>query len=38
MPERLVDVDKQGLQILHTFPVAISNPAVATDEEAFKRC
>jgi hypothetical protein len=37
MPERLVDVEKQGLQVLHTFPVAISDPALETDEEAFKR-
>jgi len=37
MPERLVDVEKQGLQVLHTFPVTISDPAVETEEEAFKR-
>jgi hypothetical protein len=33
MPERLVDVEKQGANVLHTFPVTISPPA---DEEAFK--
>jgi hypothetical protein len=33
MPERLVDVEKQGAKVLHTFPVTISAPAV---EEAFK--
>jgi hypothetical protein len=31
MAERLVDVEKQGSKILHTFPVTI--PA---EEEAFK--
>jgi hypothetical protein len=35
MPERLVDVEKQGAQVLHTFPVTISAPA--TEEEAFKQ-
>ena len=34
MPERLVDVEKQGATVLHTFPVTISPPAT---EEAFKR-
>jgi hypothetical protein len=34
MPERLVDVEKQGANVLHTFPVTISPPA---DEEAFKQ-
>jgi hypothetical protein len=34
MPERLVDVEKQGANVLHTFPVTISSP---NDEEAFKR-
>ena len=34
MPERLVDVEKQGAKVLHTFPVTISAPAV--EEEAFK--
>jgi hypothetical protein len=28
MPERLVDVEKQGSRVLHTFPVAISGEAV----------
>jgi hypothetical protein len=37
MPERLVDVEKQGVQVLHTFPVTIKDPAAETDEEAFKR-
>src|SRR5208337_1582464 len=36
MPERLVDVERKGLEVLHTFPVAVSPPAAA-DEEAFKR-
>jgi hypothetical protein len=35
MPERLVDVEKQGANVLHTFPVRISAPAV--EEEAFKQ-
>ena len=26
MPERLVDVEKQGSKVLHTFPVTISAP------------
>ena len=34
MPERLVDVERQGLEVLHTFPVTLSPP---TDEEAFKQ-
>ena len=34
MPERLVDVEKQGAKILHTFPVTIKTPA---EEEAFKQ-
>ena len=34
MPERLVDVERQGLEVLHTFPVTLSFPA---DEEAFKQ-
>jgi hypothetical protein len=33
MPERLVDVEKQGAKVLHTFPVTISHPVT---EEAFK--
>jgi Protein of unknown function (DUF2934) len=35
MPERLVDVEKQGARVLHTFPVTISAPAVK--DEAFKQ-
>ncbi len=34
MPERLVDVERQGLEVLHTFPVTLSPPA---DKDAFKR-
>ena len=34
MPERLVDVEKQGSKVLHTFPVTISPPA---GDEAFKQ-
>ena len=34
MPERLVDVEKQGAELLHTFPVTLNPPA---DEEAFKQ-
>jgi Protein of unknown function (DUF2934) len=34
MPERLVDVEKQGLTLLHTFPVTIETAAV--EEHAFK--
>src|SRR5271166_5994534 len=37
MPERLVDVEKHGVQVLHTFPVTITDPAMETEEEAFKR-
>jgi hypothetical protein len=33
MPERLVDIEKQGSKVLHTFPVTISASA---DEQAFK--
>jgi hypothetical protein len=35
MPERLVDVEKQGAKVLHTFPVTISAPAV--EDGAFKQ-
>ena len=35
MPERLVDVEKQGVKVLHTFPVTISH--LAAKEEAFKQ-
>jgi Mg2+ and Co2+ transporter CorA len=35
MPERLVDVEKQGSEVLHTFPVTISTPAME-EEHAFK--
>ena len=34
MPERLVDVERHGLEVLHTFPVTLSRPA---GEEAFKQ-
>jgi hypothetical protein len=34
MPERLVDVETQGFNLLHTFPVTILAPA--SEEEAFK--
>lgn len=34
MPERLVDVERKGSELLHTFPVAVKPPA---DEEAFKQ-
>ena len=34
MPERLVDVERQGRGVLHTFPVTLSHPA---DEETFKQ-
>ena len=37
MPERLVDVERQGAEVLHTFPVTLAPPTPATDEEAFKR-
>ena len=33
MPERLVDVEKQGSKVLHTFPVTISD---CREEKAFK--
>ena len=33
MPERLVDIEKQGSKVLHTFPVTIRAPA---EEQAFK--
>jgi hypothetical protein len=36
MAERLVDVERQGLSPLHTFPVTIKDPAAETEEEAFK--
>jgi hypothetical protein len=35
MPERLVDVGRRGVELLHTFPVATAAPK--SDEEAFKR-
>jgi hypothetical protein len=35
MPERLVDVEKQGSRVLHTFPVTVSAPP--EEEGAFKR-
>ena len=35
MPERLIDVERKGAEVLHTFPVTASAPA--TDEEAFKQ-
>jgi Protein of unknown function (DUF2934) len=35
MTERLVDVERRGSEVLHTFPVTIS--ASATDEEAFRQ-
>ena len=35
MPERLVDVERKGAELLHTFPVAVSPPA--DEEEAFKQ-
>ena len=34
MPERLVDVEKQGSNVLHTFPITITAPAA--EEDAFK--
>jgi hypothetical protein len=37
MPERLVDVERKGLAVLHTFPVTIKEPPAETEEEAFKR-
>src|ERR1700733_1948798 len=35
MPERLVDVERRGAQLLHTFPVSTSAPP--TEEEPFKQ-
>ncbi len=35
MAERLVDVERKGAAVLHTFPVTASAPA--TEEEAFKQ-
>ena len=35
MPERLIDVERKGTEVLHTFPIKISAPA--TEEEAFKQ-
>jgi hypothetical protein len=35
MPERLVDVERRGKQVPHTFPVAINAPD--PEEEAFKQ-
>jgi hypothetical protein len=35
MPERLVDVEKQGSRVLHTFPVTVSAPP--EEEGAFKQ-
>jgi len=35
MPERLVDVERKGAEVLHTFPVTVNRPA--DDEEAFKQ-
>ena len=35
MAERLVDVERQGLELLHTFPVTVSSPD--DDEDAFKQ-
>jgi len=37
MAERLVDVEKLHTNVLHTFPVTISDPAAETEEEAFIR-
>jgi hypothetical protein len=37
MPERLVDVEKKGLVVLHTFPVTIKEPVAETEDEAFKQ-
>ena len=34
MPERLVDVERKGAEVLHTFPVTIADPA--KDEDVFK--
>jgi hypothetical protein len=35
MPERLVDVERRGAEVLHTFPVTTSAPPI--EEEAFKQ-
>jgi hypothetical protein len=35
MPERLVDVEKWGAKVLHTFPVTVSAPP--EEEAAFKQ-
>ena len=35
MPERLVDVERRGTEVLHTFAVTTSAPAM--EEEAFKQ-
>ena len=35
MPERLVDVERKGAEVLHTFPVTVSRPA--DDEEPSSR-
>ena len=35
MPERLVDIERKGEELLHTFPVTVSCPS--DDEEAFKQ-
>ena len=35
MPERLVDIEKQGSRVLHTFPVTVSAPS--EEEGAFKQ-
>jgi hypothetical protein len=37
MPERLVDVEREGVAVLHTFPVTINDPAAESQEEAFKQ-
>jgi DUF2934 family protein len=34
MRERLVDVERKGAEVLHTFPVTISDPA--KEDDAFK--
>ena len=36
MAERLVDV-KTGARVLHTFPVAVSDPVAEAGEEGFKK-
>src|SRR5271157_3230217 len=35
MPERLVDVERKGVELLHTFPITVSPPV--EDEEPFKQ-